>query len=145
MSKITKKQFLADVEHEIRMLKEHATQEEVEKLDFQLFNPRRSDGCIYGQMTGECDTPRAKELMDKACIRVLDFGPGYDLEDCSSFIAIKENINGSYTGQDWYSGDNIERHMFYLSSLEGYICFKNAKKEHIIDFLKGKVETLKLS
>lgn len=71
MRKITKKQFLSDVMHEIEMLKEHATLVEKERLDFKQFDPADIQCCIYGQLTGSCESNRAKELMDLSCIRVL--------------------------------------------------------------------------
>ena len=54
------------------MLKEHATKEELNKLNFTYFDPQSPTACIYGQMAGQCTSIRANELMNKSCVRVWD-------------------------------------------------------------------------
>jgi len=141
MSKISKEQFLADVMHEINMLKQHATQEEISRLDISTFDHTRVVECIYGQMTHSCMSSRAKELMDLACVRVLDVKVGVDSIDGCDIESSEFNINGEYSGQTWAS---IGRNFSYLSALEGYICTKNANIEGIIQYLKGEIDTLEL-
>lgn len=137
MKKITKKQFLADVMHEIDMLKIHATSTEKGKLDFYEFDPENPDCCIYGQMTGWCRSNRAKELMDLACTRVVEndtqneFGIWNEVKIC---------VNGVYTGQMY----NRQNQFSYMSTLEAYIYMKDAKSEAIIAYIKGETDTLKL-
>lgn len=143
MSKITKKQFLADVMHEIEMLKKHATPEEIGRLDFDEFVPQEYNACIYGQLTTDCRNGRAQELMDASCIRQMhttDEGVS-DLED-RGFTEIKKFINGPYDHRTWqqYGGRNWE----YLSALEGYINLKGAKNKEIIAYLKGEIPTITL-
>ncbi len=143
MSKITKKQFLADVEHEVRAIKANATPEEIEKLNFSRLNPLRPTNCIYGQMTGICNSKRAEELMNKSCIRQT-VQTKYGVEDFEdkSFTEIKGLINGEYKKSTWEVSSG--RTYSYLSALEAYICLKGAKNENIIKFLKGETETLEL-
>lgn len=98
------------------------------------------ENCIYGQMTGSCQSRRSKELMDASCIRVLKenvlSGDGIE------FKTLKTAINGEYTGQDWYSEGR--RSLDYLSSLEGYINLRDAKNAQIIQYIKDEINTLKL-
>lgn len=50
---------------ELKNLKEKATPEEIDKLDIELLDVERARECIYGLMTGRCDSERAKELTPK--------------------------------------------------------------------------------
>ena len=83
-----KKQFLADVMHEINMLKLHTTKTEKNKLDFNTFDPEKPTRCIYGQITGDCRNRRSKELIDICCIRVIDTNPN-NIHAGDSFNNIK--------------------------------------------------------
>jgi len=143
-----KRDFLNDVEHEVKMLKKYGTKKELSKLDFEYFNPESPSGCIYGQITGYCESERAKTLMNKSCIRVMDTGPitqtGNIIDNFSghTFSNIKQFINGANKGQGWSGSTRIYQ---YFSALEAYITLKGAKNKHIIKFLKGEVKTLKLN
>lgn len=149
-----KQDFLNDVEYEVKMLKKHATEKELDKMDFNKLNSQHPEFCIYGQITGDCQSKRAKILMDKSCIRVMDIGGGARDLLKKTFLEIKKGINGKNNGQGWLNdgGDRDHVSLFgkgsrdyrYLSVLEGYICTKGAKTEHIIQYLKGEIETLKL-
>lgn len=143
---ITKEEFLADVMHEIDMLKKHATQKEKNNLDFSEFNPMYPNSCIYGQLTGACDSKRAKSLMNKSCIRVMHLKSGVVELLGKPFSKIKHKINGKYTKQTWDPENTTwgERCYQYLSSLEGYISLSNAKNKQIIKYIKGEIDTLKL-
>ncbi len=136
--------FLKDVIHEIGMLKQHATPEEIDNLSIENFNPRTPSGCIYGQLSGDCASQRAKSLMDVSCIRVMDL-------DCEGVDGILHkdiedeefNINGKYEAQTWNDQSSWSGRTFrYLSALEGYICTKDAKNKEIIQYLKGEIPTL---
>ncbi len=138
-----KSEFLADVAHEIQSLKTNATSEELARLNVKKFNPVLPETCIYGQLTRDCASMRARELMDKGCKRVWHVGDfGVDELNKRQYLNVKKFINGEYTGQLWSS--MYGRSYNYLSALEGYICLKDAKIQHIIDYLKGDVEVLNL-
>ena len=141
MSKITRKQFLADVKAEVEALKANATPEEISKLNFETFNHMKPKDCIYGQMTGDCKSPRAKELMDSACVRVMKDISGVQTIAGESFSFVQKYINGEYTGQTW---GKHGRYWEFLSMVESYICLSGSKPENIIAYLKGEVETLVL-
>lgn len=100
------------------------------------------DNCIYGQMTGSCENSRAKELMDKACVRVTN-------KDSNSFEHRKfeeviDKINGAYEQQTWVPKGFHERNYTYLSMVEAYIFLNGSSPKNIMDYLKGEVETLEL-
>lgn len=145
MSKITKTQFLADVTHEIEMLKLHATEEEKRKLNINRFSPNRAETCIYGQMTGDCRTDRAFSLMELSCTRTFDLQES-DLCQNDSFTTIQKLINGAFKGQGWDSTDNNinSRSWRYLSALEGYIQINYGSHANILSYIKGEIDTLKL-
>jgi hypothetical protein len=139
--------FLNDVMHEIDMLKKHGTNEELARLNFNTFSYDSFSGCIYGQMTGVCSSERAKVLMDKSCIRVMNIQPNEKNLSIrqSNFTKVKEWINGENTGQGWNVYDDFQtRNYRHLSALEGYICLKGSKNKQIIKYLRGEQETLKL-
>lgn len=148
MKTITKKQFLADVMHEIDMLKLHATDEEKSRLDFNGFNPLYVRSCIYGQLTCDCTSKRAMALMNLACIRQMNCLKGSrDFKD-KEFSKIAKFINGPYDGKTWDGNKDAEwgNHFFrqwsYISALEGYINLSGAKNKQIIAYIKGETNKL---
>lgn len=142
-TKITKAQFLADVRHEIDMLKENTTPLERGRLNFAYFNPEHPEQCIYGQISGDCRNTRAKELMDKCCRRVIDTTPK-NINGGDTFTDIKPLINGEYNAQMWDAHGGRSRWV-YLSSLEGYIQLENDKANaQIIAYIKGETNGLVL-
>lgn len=153
MSKITKTQFLADVMHEINTLRTIATEKEIANLDFDSLNPIKTDTCIYGQLTGRCDSERAKELMDKACIRVMNLNAGVEdffkegdflkEESRHTFSKISALVNGENKGQSWVN-NWTRRNYKYLSVLESYILLKGAKNKQVLEYIKGEIDTLTL-
>lgn len=56
---------------EAAKLKENATKEELAKLDFDTFSSSSPDECIYGQVTGSCDSRRAHALIRKCAPLVV--------------------------------------------------------------------------
>ena len=147
---ITREQFLADVKHEIDSLKNLGTPDELAKLNFTTFSSKTPNGCIYGQMTGSCESFRAKELMDASCVRVTkasdDFS-GVIVSTNTIFENIAQHINGEYQGQTWiFDEDNeiIDRRYGFLSMLELYITLDGANNRNIISYLKSETEELNL-
>ena len=65
-----KSEFLLEVKSELDNIKEQATKEEIGKLDFRTFNHTNRYLCIYGQMTGNCQSIRASDLYDKTYMRI---------------------------------------------------------------------------
>jgi hypothetical protein len=61
----TFEQLKEDVRKEAEALKIHATKEERERLDVETYNPVCTDTDLYGQLTGNCYSKRARLLKEK--------------------------------------------------------------------------------
>lgn len=116
----TKKQFLEDVAAEATALKEHATAEELAKLDFSNLSANDVARCVYGQMTGYCDSERASILIMQCAPKLY---------------------NALYDGQTHPIKDF---ETFYWSPIEKYILGDDAKNANLIAFLKGERKDLVL-
>lgn len=136
MEKITKAQFLADVRHEIDMLKKHATVSEIDRLYFEELTPESSTECIYGQMTGNCKSFRASQLIDLCCKRVVR-----NSGSLNSFKTILPVVNGIYNKSEFQKN---RRSLDFFSSLEAYIMADKAKNEDVIAYIKGETDILTL-
>lgn len=141
MSKVNKKQFLEDVRTEIESIKLHATKKEKSRLNFKEFKPAYSEDCVYGQLTGDCRSERAIELIEKSCVRIWDLSEkNVDIDKIkdASFEEAKSFLNGAFDKETF--GDGCQ----YLSALEGYIVLKRANNENILAYIKGETDKLKL-
>ena len=118
----TYEQLLDDVRKEAEALKVHATKEELGRLNIEDLDPASTIRCYYGLMTGECDSPRASELIQKCTAIYLD-GPPRELDTV---------------------GITSEFHEYRWSPIEYYIGLPDAKNANLIAYLKGETETLVL-
>lgn len=118
----TKKAFFKEVKKEIDNLKLKATQEEIDMLDFSMLDSDNRFQCIYGQMTGYCESERALELTPK---KYDDTGWGLDFSDA------KKNSVFTQTQPNF-------------TPLEVYISMLNSNNADVIKYLKGEIETLNL-
>jgi len=115
-----KLQFLAMVQHELYTIKTKATAEEIDNLDFNEFSHSSSYDCIYGQMTGKCDSPRAKELYQKM----------FDDVCFSDYLTFRKH--------NMEPGENF-------TPLEKYLYMvKDPQHKKIIQYLKNEISTIKL-
>lgn len=64
------------VKEEAEKIKQHATPEELAKLDPEEIEGRSPTKCIYGQMTGDCNSKRAIELIHLCCQKAYIDGIG---------------------------------------------------------------------
>lgn len=140
--------FLRDVLHEVEMLRQHATPEEIAKLNLENFCPTSKSQCIYGQMTGTCISDRARELMAVACIRCMNLPTTDEIDLQQGRIDIDDPefvINGEYTEQTWkeVSVFNV-RNFQTMTVLEAYIITRYANIKGIMAYLKGEADTLSL-
>lgn len=147
----TIKEFIGDVRHEIDSLKENATSEEISRLTIDGFDYGNRHNCIYGKLTGDCCSVRAKELMNKCCIRVMDAGVwgGVGHIKTAGRKRLLPLVNGSYTAQTWGGSENYDKGTYYrsyryLSVLEGYISLPDANIEGVISYMKGEINELEL-
>jgi len=135
MKKYLKSQFILDVKKEASLIKKHATGEEIDKLSFIKLRPTNYDECVYGQMTGNCRSERAIELIKKCCQRSIENLCPME-RNTIEFQEIPPNVNGKTIDDD--------RVYKFLSALETYILMKGAKNKQLISYLKGETKTVKL-
>lgn len=143
-NKYTQEQFLQDVANEAKLIKLHATPEEIDELNLDTFDPADSRSCIYGQMTGDCKSRRACELILLCCMRFIK-NPFYNIEE--GFEGIKGYVNGEKIDRINNAQDLMQDRgatINHLSAIETYIMMPKANIENLIIFLKGEGEDLVL-
>lgn len=122
---------------EAKLLRENATKDELNKLNFIRLDPESKTQCIYGQMTGLCHSVRANELIYKCAKRVYNINRdnGWDLIQGAK-------LNGSPKKIEGY----VNRIKLYFSPIEKFIAQKKnnqgVNNKILVDFLKGERETL---
>lgn len=111
----------ADVAKEAAALRVHATEEERGRLDFLSLNPTDMAMCIYGQMTGDCDSHRASRL----------------IKNCTSIF-----IDNNSEGLEMYLAKEFRD--YHWSPIEYYILLPEARNANLIAYLRGETDTLQL-
>lgn len=122
---MTRTELVKMAKAEIKRIKKVATEDEISRLNFETFYPNKVSSCIYGQMTGDCGSPRAKEIMPKQFDEIFKPELVYTTKN--------ERL---LSNQDFRSGSAFTALEKYL-----YIADKKTQK-HIISFLKGKTPKL---
>ncbi len=118
-------------------IKQHATSEEINRLNFEGLYPSNAERCIYGQMTGNCYSIRANKLIIECATRV------YKLTDTSSNALAEVSLNGKPKKES-------DRASNYHSPIEIFIYGSSQTKsgvlnnKRLINYLKGKTNKLKL-
>lgn len=121
-------------------LREHATREQKDELNFVELRPSQAEHCIYGQMTGHCYSREALDLIRKCALKVYNTH-GKELRPS----AIK-NLNG--VPRDFsYAQD---RNAVYHSPIELFILIMNESEnlnylknnKILIDYIKGYTDEL---
>lgn len=136
----TKKQFLEDVAAEATALKEHATKEELAKLNLKEFDPHSPEKCIYGLIGEDCRSDRSIELINKCCVRFFDGEALWQIAEVTKkrnalLVALEHAKDAERT---------VSKSFFYVSAIETYIYLPNAKNANLIAFLKGERKDLVL-
>jgi hypothetical protein len=136
-------QLKEDVRKEAEALRVHATKEEREKLDISKLQPEHRDRCIYGQMTGNCDSDRSIALIRSCAHRLIqDYGLTEIKEQGFERIERKASIEPIE-----YDLEYIEEARMvgsHYSAIEAYILLPEAKNANLIAFLKGETDNLEL-
>lgn len=140
MNKKEKKELIKLVIQEAEKLKKQITPEETSNLDFYSLRAFNDSRCIYGQMTGNCRTKRAIELITKCCFKT------YKTEVYSTRDPDFGNeLNGPPEECIGVPGGVA---LQYCSPIELFITFpenrKNGNNKSLVLYLKGKKEELKL-
>lgn len=120
------KEYLKEVKKEIINIKKHATAEEIDMLDFFRLNAYNYRQCIYGQMTGNCYSKRATELIRLCCNTKTSFANV--LSSDYELIKEKPRLNGLANKGHTY--------------VEHFIVHHEKYNKHIIEFLKGETDKL---
>lgn len=111
-------------------LKKNAKKSELRNLNFNNLDSSHVNHCIYGQMTGYCNSERSIDLMKKCASRV------YKTETAIAPIYTSK-VNGS--------PKNLSRIDFW-SPIEVFIDNpvnkKNGNNELLVKFLKGEINKL---
>jgi len=130
---MTEKQLLKSAIKEIEALKLNATKKELAKLNFEDFDPTNMSQCIYGQITGSCESGRAKKLIKKGCKIFIGWHSVTDVTQEAEINLSKTKKSRSYLCA-----------YFYYSSLETFTFFTKKYNRNIISYLKGNTKNLKL-
>ena len=112
------------VKDEAENLKKYALPRELAKLSFSKLFPWAYNKCIYGQMTGNCHSERAKELLSKCAIPYSVELKKRHLLDYKMFEYVGATRN--------------------FSAIEFYIAQDDSSCELLINFLQGRSEVLEL-
>lgn len=120
-----KTEFLKMVELEALHLRNNATDEEKNNLDFNRLNACSSINCIYGQMTGDCRSERAYELYSKEFHHT---GANHGLTFTQCFQ------DGCFKQADAESD---------MSPIEIYITIEGSKNERLLKYINGEIKTFK--
>ncbi len=134
MSKTITPTLIALVKDEAKKLKKNATPKELNRLDITSLCGTSSSSCVYGLLTGSCNSERASELIYKCATRV------YEVPTTYKNAVIDSKLNGK---------PKIKRHSVshYVSPIEKFIFIneENGSKkanEKLIKYLKNETKTL---
>jgi hypothetical protein len=137
----TFEQLKEDVRKEAEALRVHATKEELQKLDAKLLRPESRYGCIYGSMTGDCDSFRAITLINKCACRFIIDNSFTEIQE-EGFSRISKKVNGAIVENLSHKRHgSVEAH---YSAIEAYILLPEANNIALISYLRGETETLEL-
>lgn len=143
--KYTIEEFHADVAAEAKALRQHATKEELKELDIRFLDTDSKYNCIYGLLTGHCNSKRAIALIEQCCTRFIKDNNLADIVG-GGFERIAEKINGSVYNGSLYDNRNayIESIETHYSSIEAYILLPEANNVGLIAYLRGETDDLVL-
>jgi hypothetical protein len=121
---MNRSEFVELVVAEVENVKLNATAEEKEKLNRETFIHYSGGGCLYGQLTGFSFSGRAKELTPKTFENITRQGKMFDADF--------EDLDFQHGG--WFTA--LEKYLYIITQEE---------RLHILDYIKGDVETLTLN
>lgn len=106
---------------EAKLIRKHATTEELDKISVESLDGHYEHTCVYGLMTGSCFGLRATELLNK-CAKpyLIDLG------------GRKRSQSILFT----------RGHSRDFSPIEAYIFRKTSKKKPLVEYLRGERKTL---
>ena len=137
----TFEQLKEDVRKEAEALRKEATKEELARLNFKSLEPETRVGCIYGRMTGDCDSSRAIELISRCACRFIADNNFSDIR-YDGFERISRYVNGAKVPDLINKRHRSE--VSHYSAIEAYILLPEANNANLIAYLRGETETLEL-
>lgn len=121
-----KSEFLLEVKQELDIIKEFATKEEIDNLDTRTFNHTSRYLCIYGQMTGNCQSTSARDLYKKTYMKIGSNSIELDYVPFKEQVFTLNQVNGGR-----------------FTPLEKYLYMvKKPMHKKIIAYLKGDIEEI---
>lgn len=132
-------------------LRKYITPEEKERLDISSLDGSSASSCVYGQLTGNCYSDRARQLIQKCCERVYISNNGHLKDDLL--------LNGSPIGKrrdkedmNWLRKPNVEYYSpieVLLSKLskDGEVTIskdEGSPADKLVKFIKGQTDSLTL-
>lgn len=143
----TFEQLKEDVRKEAEALRVHATKRELGRLNFQELDVLSKRSCIYGQMTGDCFSNRAANLIYSCTPRYFTAEVMVSDDDDRAEITVDSllsHVNGSKVKGFKNERTDFEIEGTHYSAIEAYILLPEARNENLIAFLRGETETLTL-
>jgi len=128
---------------EAKSLRKLATVEERNRLNFQKLDFSSKFECIYGQMTSNCFSKRAKELIEKSCSRVYSTKTGDNWEE----YKLNGTPIGKYRKEDGAVNIGFSKERTsYFSPIEVFIArgnnWRSGANERLVKYIKGEIKTL---
>jgi hypothetical protein len=120
-------------------LKKYATKKELARLNLKTLDGNDIEKCIYGQMTGNCLTDRAKLLIEKCATRVYKT---VHLRACTNIVNVDP--------REFNISCSRERLNYYSSPIENFVnrytrlSRRSTKVNKLVSFLKGETDLLVL-
>lgn len=106
----------------------HATKKELSLLSLERLSPNHRSKCIYGQMTGDCISDRAEELIIKCNTQV--------------YVSLGKDIRES-TLSNIPNGHRFEMTFFYFTPIEKFLYVANdINIGLLVKYLKGEISEL---
>lgn len=132
MNKVLKELVIKEAQN----LRKFAYKSELARLSAEHIDAEHSEKCVYGQMTGDCFSNRANNLIIKCCEKVYKVVNRFEDEN---YIQ-KAKLNGAP-----HKVQGTDRNHTYYSPIEkALITMTNKQKQELVNYLKGETETLVL-
>lgn len=135
----TEEQFYQDVLTEATALRDLSTPTEKDNLVFEHLKPQSRSNCVYGLMTGDCNSRRAVELIKKCCTQYFH-APSLFLG--GTLPNVLSHVDG--TNPEVMDKRITFLNINYISSIEMYITSIGAKNRGLIAYIKGETNELNL-
>lgn len=127
---------------EAKNIKNYAKKEEIDNLKYDYLAGYSKHDCIYGQMTGDCESERSYRLIHSCCNRV------YSTQNTPT--GSNTIISSKLNGKPKQLGDYCNRARYYVSPIEKFLYlykrdrnFHSTKIKKLVKFLKGEIQELK--